>query len=331
LAIPAFGKLYTSDVGAQKSMWAKFKQDFKRNYENSTEDSVRFGNFVRNLKRIDSIQQMDIDAGTDGKYSINKYTDWSETEFKRLLGFKKQYKNHQNATHELTNTATCTTTPSLVDWSGTLVTEIYNQGLCGCCWAFSSAEQVESDSIRLNLATKSFTLSQEQLVQCSTANQGCGGGDYAPAFAYLAHPTGLESLSNYPYTSGGGNTGSPCLSSASKELVYVSASSNSTSGSETCMANHVQNTGTLAIAVYAENWLFYSGGVMSASTCGGSVSDVDHAVQAVGVYPSTSGGYWKIRNSWGADWGESGYIRVQYGVAACGLTQEAWFTTPALL
>jgi C1A family cysteine protease len=46
---------------------------------------------------------------------------------------------------------------------------------------------------------------------------------------------------------------------------------------------------------------------------------VNHCVQAVGVYvsPPDSDGYWKIRNSWGTDWGEEGFIRLAYGENLC--------------
>ena len=46
-------------------------------------------------------------------------------------------------------------------------------------------------------------------------------------------------------------------------------------------------------------------GIMSHKSCGTST---DHAVQAVGI--DTGAGYWKVRNSWGTSFGESGYIRL---------------------
>jgi C1A family cysteine protease len=50
-------------------------------------------------------------------------------------------------------------------------------------------------------------------------------------------------------------------------------------------------------------------------------------VQAVGI--STTGGYWKVRNSWGTSWGESGFIRLAYGDNTCGLTSDANYATVA--
>ena len=60
-------------------------------------------------------------------------------------------------------------------------------------------------------------------------------------------------------------------------------------------------------------WSFYSGGIYNG--CNTTNVDIDHAVQAVGYgVDSTSGqGFWIIRNSWGPDWGENGFIRLYRG------------------
>jgi C1A family cysteine protease len=55
---------------------------------------------------------------------------------------------------------------------------------------------------------------------------------------------------------------------------------------------------------------------------------INHTVQAVGV-DTSSGGYWKVRNSWGSSFGEAGYIRLAYGKDTCGLADEgATYVSP---
>ena len=44
-------------------------------------------------------------------------------------------------------------------------------------------------------------------------------------------------------------------------------------------------------------------------------------VQATGWTTVSGTPAWIVRNSWGADWGESGYIMVQRGVDACAIAQ----------
>lgn len=53
----------------------------------------------------------------------------------------------------------------------------------------------------------------------------------------------------------------------------------------------------------------YNSGVLS--TCSKDAV-LDHAVQLVGYDMSDANNmYWIVRNSWGASWGESGYIRLK--------------------
>lgn len=73
----------------------------------------------------------------------------------------------------------------------------------------------------------------------------------------------------------------------------------------------------VSVAVDAEEWSFYTGGVFS--NCG---SSLDHGVIAVGF-----GSFgWKVRNSWGSSWGEDGYIRLAPG-NTCGILNSASYPT----
>ena len=88
------------------------------------------------------------------------------------------------------------------------------------------------------------------------------------------------------------------------------------------MASYVSSTGPLSVCVDASTWNSYTGGVMR--VCGNSV---DHCVQAVGV--DTASGYWKVRNSWGTSWGESGFIRLAYGANTCDITNDPTYVKMA--
>jgi C1A family cysteine protease len=92
------------------------------------------------------------------------------------------------------------------------------------------------------------------------------------------------------------------------------------------MASYVQSTGPLSVCLDASSWSSYTSGIMS--SCGDSV---DHCVQAVGVYPASTDGYWKVRNSWGTSWGESGYIRLAYGANTCDITNDPTYTVVSLV
>ena len=69
------------------------------------------------------------------------------------------------------------------------------------------------------------------------------------------------------------------------------------------------------MTVDASNWSEYRSGVFT--NCGKSIN---HAVLLVGIV----GGNWKIKNSWGTGWGESGFIRLgAAGSSTCGVCNYA--------
>ena len=69
----------------------------------------------------------------------------------------------------------------------------------------------------------------------------------------------------------------------------------------------------VSIAVDAQNFQFYAGGVFD--NCG---DQLDHGVLLVGYTPEA----WIIKNSWGPEWGEKGFIRVKRG-NTCGIANAA--------
>ncbi|PWA75033.1 Cysteine peptidase, asparagine active site-containing protein [Artemisia annua] len=84
----------------------------------------------------------------------------------------------------------------------------------------------------------------------------------------------------------------------------------------------------VSVTIDASNIRFYSSGV-SSGTCG---TQLNHAVTVVG-YGTTDDGmkYWLVKNSWGADWGEEGYFKIQRDIAAtegmCGIAMMASYPT----
>lgn len=71
---------------------------------------------------------------------------------------------------------------------------------------------------------------------------------------------------------------------------------------------------------------------MLTGECGISL---DHGVVVVGYGSSSSGeDYWIIRNSWGSNWGESGYVKLQRNIddsfGKCGVAMMASYPTKSV-
>jgi len=312
----ATAKLFTEKPTHQKYLWESFKRDFGKSYETMEEESRRFNHFLENLKMADLRNEAEAAVGGTALHGITKFSDLSQAEFEATFLRADVTKKTNNA--EVVEITTAPTA-SLVDWSGVLSTPVKDQGYCGSCWAFSATEQIESDAIRTLGVT--YLLSPEQITQCDTTSYGCNGGWSENAYTYVKNNGGLATEASYPYTSYSGTTGT-CQTGKTK---VVTVKSYYTLTSETAMASYVQATGPLSVCLDARLWNSYTSGIQS--VCGKSV---DHCVQAVGVDAST-GGYWKVRNSWGTSWGESGYIRLSYGSNTCAITNDPTYATVSLV
>ena len=54
--------------------------------------------------------------------------------------------------------------------------------------------------------------------------------------------------------------------------------------------------------------------------------DVNHTVLAVGYGVENSIPYWLIKNSWGAEWGDNGYFKMEMGKNLSGKSQPHWIS-----
>jgi len=215
-----------------------------------------------------------------------------------------------------------------------VLTAVKDQGRCGSCWTFASAETIES---HWALATGNLqALSEQQIASCASnprhcgGTGGCEGGTAQIAFQSIMDMGGLASEWTYPYMSYQGQDqkcvhNSSTMANAAKVADFVDIESND----EDSLLEAVATLGPIAISVDATSWGRYEAGIMN--TCNVSSPSIDHAVQLVG-YGEEKGEdgkmskYWIVRNSWSPTWGEQGFIRVQRGG---GSSQCGWDTTPA--
>jgi C1A family cysteine protease len=168
------------------------------------------------------------------------------------------------------------------------------------------------------------SLSEEQLVQCSKVNSGCNGGLMDYAFQY-AESTPMVTETSYPYTSGSGTTGSCDKSMEQGGAISVTGFNDVTADRTGAALKAAIAKQPVSVAIEADRIAFqgYTGGVITGSACGTSL---DHGVLAVGYGTEDGEDYFLVRNSWGASWGESGYVKI--GQAnVCGITQQPSYPT----
>ena len=262
---------------------------------------------------------------------INKFSDMTEDELRARLGLAQNRQGHRKIDGEnsfiIFNT---TDLPTSVDWRPTgAVTPVQDQGSCGSCYAFSAVGAIEGAYWKLTNKTTAFSV--QQIVDCadgSYQNQGCGGGLPDWVFDYV-WDNGLQTNATYPYTGGNGY----CNDDPQEYVVQLTHYYDVTHLNPDQLKGAVQQVGPISIGVGAGNpaWFNYAGGIIDdANVC---KPNLDHAVLLVGYGSENGKDYWIVKNTWGADWGENGYVRIliSSGFGVCGVNMTPIFPTLRLI
>ncbi|XP_050204259.1 vignain-like [Mercurialis annua] len=285
-----------------------------------TEKAQRFNVFKENLKHIHNVNQKD----KPYKLKLNKFADMTNHEFIQHYGGSKV--SHYRMLHgprRLTRFSHEDTDnlPAFVDWRKKgAVTAVKDQGKCGSCWAFSSVAAVEG--INKIKSGELVSLSEQELVDCNSANHGCDGGLMEQAFNFIEKNGGLTTETNYPY---GARDGSCDSAKLNAPMVTIDGYEMVPANDEVALMKAVANQPiSIAIDAGGRDFQFYSEGVFTGD-CG---TELNHGVALVGYGVAQDGTkYWIVKNSWGSEWGENGFLRMERGIEAeegiCGITLEA--------
>jgi len=307
------------------SAFEAFVKKFEKTYKTAEEYAMRFAIFVEN--RI-YIHRMNMEHSS-ATFAVNEFADMTWHEFRSIYvgGFKSSLAKRWNGlTHLGTHKYSGAELPKEVDWTTKgAVTPVKNQGQCGSCWAFSTTGAMEG---AWQIATGKLTsLSEQQLVDCSKkeGNMGCGGGLMDNGFKF-GEENEMCTEESYPYKAANGECKTSCTTGIPKG--DITGFTDVQPDDEQALMEAVSK-GPVSIAIEADHqaFQFYSGGVLK-KACG---TQLDHGVLLVGYGESNGVKFWKVKNSWGSNWGAEGYIELEMenspdGKAGeCGLMSQPSF------
>ncbi|KAF4392584.1 hypothetical protein G4B88_015227 [Cannabis sativa] len=295
-----------------------------RSYIDDVEKEKRSNIFADNAAYVEKFNSQQNRSFT---LKTNSYADLTDNEFMNAHTGGKYRRSNRSSSSQFDSSFisdSITNVPSSIDWRQKgAVSPVREQLQCGSCWAFASAEAVESlTKIRTG---KAYILSVQQLLDCATQNpnsRGCGGGNPEDAFDYLISNGGITTESNYPYKA---KDGSCDRKRASQIAARISDYKYVPENNENALLKAVAKQPVTAfVNSEGKEFRLYSSGVFTGS-CG---TTLDHVVLIVGYGQVEDGTkYWVIKNSWGEQWGEKGYMRIQrnYGPAQgkCGIAMSA--------
>ncbi|CAJ0580437.1 unnamed protein product, partial [Mesorhabditis spiculigera] len=258
----------------------KFAKNHHKKYDTGNEVKKRFQIWKENMEEIERENEH---AKSHG-YTIGetKFTDLSAEE-KAQAGGLCLYVMGAEVADATTDGTSMAPPPELdiaaypgesKDWRNTpYMPPVRDQGRCGSCYAFSAINAIE---VQWNSLGHEDNFSEQQIVDCSTANLGCGGGWPERVFNYSS-VTGNTARDSYPYT---GVVGA-CYNTSKTKTVATWYQLKTVPQ----MENYVYNYGPLAFSIYVPSSIYqYTGGVFypPQSTCSKTNNIGGHAMVIVG-------------------------------------------------
>jgi len=304
------GQSHLAEDGGQSnddysSIWQSFKNEYSKFYDTIEEEQTRFQIFVSNYQKIEDHNKEFAANRKSYQMGMNKFGDMSLEEFlSKTKRFDLSSSNRPGTTFLAPQNIVL---PTAIDWRQKgYVTPVKEQGQCGSCGAFSITGTVEGQHFRKS--GQLVSLSEQNLVDCVDPHGpgGCDAGWMADAYKYIKENGGIDTEDCYPNEDCGG----PCR--FKKECIGAQITGYVTieSGKENDLEAAVATVGPISVIIDASHggFQFYKLGVYYEPKC--SPTQLDHGVLVVGYGEDGGQKYYIVKNSWGAGWGDSGYIHM---------------------
>ncbi|KAF2885260.1 hypothetical protein ILUMI_20926 [Ignelater luminosus] len=324
--VVGYGTENGQDYWIAKNSWGRqFGEDgyirMARNKGNHVEEEkLRQKIFVQNLKEVKKHNEKYETGFVTYTKGINQFSDMTKMEFissTLTLNYTNLSRHKINLHVPLRNVKL----PNYVNWKEKgAVTPVKNQGYCKSCFAFSATGALEGQLFKHT--GRLFDLSEQNLIDCSRpqGNSGCDGGFPLRAFKYVQQNGGINTEDSYPYEEDEGKCRYNAQNSAGtiRRVNYIQR------GSESDLQDAVANVGPISAGINGESFYQYDGGIYDVPDCDSFA--LNHAVVVVGYGTENGQDYWIVKNSWGENFGENGYIRMARNKGnQCGIASDALY------
>ena len=301
--------LSTFSAKGSKELFKVFHFIFNKSYDYNTEAGIeKYKTFRTNVQRINEHNALKLSWNK----GINHLTDMTDEEVKKHYNlytispkfFAANLRSLKGVSLDDYNDEEENIAPVNVGVRSDVdhrpfMRPVTDQLNCGSCWAFATVASIEGNfSKSKTLLTED--LSEQQLVDCDDRNGGCQGGWYSWSMKFYFNNAPVTAA-NYRYRAIQG----VCQQAGKPRRTDIMVTSYKYSFRADLQFDSLL-LGTVAVAVDANNnYYAYESGVFD----GPCTQQVNHAMVLVGF--STTSNAWILRNSWGADWGEEGYMRIK--------------------
>lgn len=208
--------------------------------------------------------------------------------------------------------------PESIDWrTKGYVTHVKDQKSCGSCWAFSTTGALEGQHFRKS--GQLVSLSEKNLMDCMKS--WCSGNWPTTAYNFIINNHGIDTEASYPY----GTNRQSCRFNREYIGATMISYKEVAGGNETNLKCCVATVGPVSATIYGSEPGFqhYSHGIYDNNEC--KKNPLNHAVLIVGYGVENGVNYWLVKNSWGVNWGEAGYIKMRRDVNTCRIDEHATY------
>ncbi|XP_045455734.1 cathepsin K-like [Melitaea cinxia] len=296
-----------------------YKLQHKKEYKGD-EHEVRRQIFNENLRKVIEHNQKNLGY----KLTINKFSDRTDAELAHLFGTRPSDPFQEGSivfphTEEEVDVLAQDLPDNYDMRIGGYISPIKNQGACGSCWAFATAAAVEGALARTNGA-RDLDLSEQSIVDCAWGfrNYGCDGGFLDRVYRYvLEHGIAVEEDYGLYLEENG-----YCKMKNMTKIYHIKGFTKIPSLSVNAMKVALYKYGPVSVTINSSPIVHYANGIYYNVDC--NDDGPNHAVTVVGYGVRDGATYWIVKNSWGEDWGQDGYILFSATNNNCHILEDAY-------